>query len=279
MNLAAFNGTPEYREKYGRIVNQCINLYLRNNFNLSGYTEIIYCTTNKETRPIDTLDFSFLLLIGGLVVLITSATYYDYSIKKDEETHYKESDFMDKLSAKSQLLLAFSLPRNWYRLRSQPVGEEARLFRYIQGFRFITIALIIAGHALIGFTLGFIQNPYKFEEVFHSVYGQISLNAFSVVQAFFSISGLLMGYQFVEMTGKKKFNINYFWIAIVYRYLRLTPVYFVMMFFDATWLYKIQNGPGWKRLAETERYNCRTNMWTNLLYINNYVNVSDMVRL
>lgn len=275
--MAAFNGTPEYRKLHGKLVNQCINLYLRENYNLTGYSEILYCTTNQETKPIDALDVTFLILVGIVALIVISATVYDHLLK-GTKNHYKESLLIDQLPMLSQLLISFSLPRNWYRLQSQPTGEEGRLFRYIQGFRFITIALVIAGHALIGFTLGFIQNPYKYEEVFHSVYGQISLNAFSIVQAFFSISGLLMGYQFAEMTGKKKFNPSYFWIAIFYRYLRLTPVYFFMMLFDATWLYKIQDGPGWKRLAETERYNCRTNMWTNLLYINNYINVSDMVK-
>lgn len=173
-------------------------------------------------------------------------------------------------------MLAFSLSRNWYRLVSMPQTEEARILRYVQGFRFLTILLIVYGHTLIGFTLGLTLNPYKVEENFHTIISHISLNAFSIVQCFFSISGLLMTLQFAELMSKhKKFNPNYFWIAIIYRYLRLTPVYFFVMLFDATWLYKSQDGPGWKRIGESERYYCRKNMWTNLLYINNYVNVEE----
>lgn len=156
-----------------------------------------------------------------------------------------------------------------------PTSEESRTLRYIQGFRYLTIFGVIYGHVVIGFTLGFLLNPYRFEESFHQILPHIHLNAFSVVQCFFSISGLLMAFQFAGLAKKEKFNFKYYPIAIMYRYLRLTPVYFFMMLFDATWLYKSNNGPGWKRMAETERSYCRKNMWTNLLYINNYIDVDQ----
>lgn len=257
-------------------MNQCENVFLRHAYNLSAYSEVNYCTTNKEERPIDALDASFLAMIIVVCLLVLCGTLYDLKLKKRED-HYQRSELMDEVSVKAQIVLSFSLPRNWYRLKSQPTSEESRLLRYIQGFRFLTIYLVVWGHVLIGYILGYILNPYTFEEFFYSLDAQLQLNGFSVVQAFFSISGLLMGYQFAEMTGKRKYNGMYFWIALIYRYLRLTPVYFFVMMFDATWLYKMEDGPAWKRLAETERYNCRTNMWTNLLYINNYVNVQDGV--
>uniref|UniRef100_A0A336N0M2 CSON013311 protein n=1 Tax=Culicoides sonorensis TaxID=179676 RepID=A0A336N0M2_CULSO len=173
-------------------------------------------------------------------------------------------------------ILAFSLPRNWYRLISIPQTEESRVLRYIQGFRYITIFFVIWGHTLVGITLGFNLNPYKVEESFHQILPHLNLNALSMVQCFFSISGLLMAFEFAGIVQKqKKFNINYLWMGVIYRYIRLTPVYFFMMLFDSTWLYKLQNGPGWKRIAETERHYCRKNMWTNLLYVNNYINVEE----
>lgn len=104
------------------------------------------------------------------------------------------------------------------------------------------------------------------------------LNGMTMVQTFFTISGFLLTVQFVEMTQqfkRKNWDVSYFWIAIVYRYIRLTPVYALMVLFDATWLVHTNSGPGWKRNAWIERSYCRRNWWTNLLYINNYVNVPE----
>lgn len=43
-----FKDTIEYRELYGRKMNQCVNLWLRSNYNLSGTSKIHFCNTNKD---------------------------------------------------------------------------------------------------------------------------------------------------------------------------------------------------------------------------------------
>lgn len=45
-----FPGTREYRQEYGDLVNRCVNLYLKDVYNLTGYTEISFCSTNKEVE-------------------------------------------------------------------------------------------------------------------------------------------------------------------------------------------------------------------------------------
>lgn len=108
-----------------------------------------------------------------------------------------------------------------------------------------------------------------------------TLNGMTIVQTFFTISGFLLTVQFLDMTNsfKKKVNFSYIFYAILYRFIRLSPVYAFMIFFDATWLIRMNEGPGWKRIAESERYFCRKNWWTNLLYLNNYVNVPETVSI
>lgn len=58
---------------------------------------------------------------------------------------------------------------------------------------------------------------------------------------------------------------------------RLTPAYAFILLLHATWLPKLQDGPLWPRGAEVERNFCRRNWWTNLLYVNNYVNADEPV--
>lgn len=58
---------------------------------------------------------------------------------------------------------------------------------------------------------------------------------------------------------------------------RITPVYMFLILFNATWLVRLQNGPLWPHITDTERTFCRENWWTNLFYINNIVAVSEPV--
>lgn len=42
-------------------------------------------------------------------------------------------------------------------------------------------------------------------------------------------------------------------------------------------MYKLRSGPSWPILGDAERIACRTNWWTNMLYINNFVKTSEPV--
>lgn len=50
-----------------------------------------------------------------------------------------------------------------------------------------------------------------------------------------------------------------------------------MIAFDATWLRHISRGPYWDKVIGYEYRNCRKNWWTNLLYLNNYIDRENMV--
>lgn len=99
----------------------------------------------------------------------------------------------------------------------------------------------------------------------------------TVVQTFFVLSGQLLYLAFHEVLKENEFNLKYFWIALAYRYIRLTPPYAYLILFHATYLYEFGYGPAWKHITLTERNSCRSNWWTNLLYVNNYVNADNMV--
>lgn len=38
-------------------------------------------------------------------------------------------------------------------------------------------------------------------------------------------------------------------------------------------------GPLWRHILEREQLSCRKNWWTNLLYLNNYINTNERVSL
>lgn len=62
--------------------------------------------------------------------------------------------------------------------------------------------------------------------------------------------------------------------SIIYRF---TPVYLFVLLFNATMLYKMQDGPMWPMWTDNERLSCRRHGWTNLLYLNNFIAAREPV--
>lgn len=87
-----FRNVHHFHREYGTLVNQCQNLYLRENYNLTGFSQIVYCTTNKEESDIDSLDITFLVIFFSVMTLVIVATLYDKSLnRKGDKSHYKGS--------------------------------------------------------------------------------------------------------------------------------------------------------------------------------------------
>lgn len=51
-----------------------------------------------------------------------------------------------------------------------------------------------------------------------------------------------------------------------------------MLLFNATLLYKLQDGPLWANWTDNERLFCRRHGWTNMLYLNNFIAAKEPVR-
>lgn len=60
---------------------------------------------------------------------------------------------------------------------------------------------------------------------------------------------------------------------------RLTPTVAAMIAFETTWFVHMGRGPNWDFGVAEEYRNCRKNWWTNLLYINNYIDNNNMVNI
>lgn len=100
----------------------------------------------------------------------------------------------------------------------------------------------------------------------------IVINGGNLVQTFFFISGFLNSIVFLKyVTTHNKKDLMVLVKTIAYRYTRYAPVLLFFVLFHATWLYRLDSGPFWDKFNFVERQSCRANMWTNLLFINNYV--------
>lgn len=103
------------------------------------------------------------------------------------------------------------------------------------------------------------------------------LNGPIVVDTFLLITGFLVCNNLYS-TFLKMPNLPFRKIYLA-RWLRMAPIYLVTVFFYAYVLENIGDGPLWKEKVGREAERCRESWWTNLLYINNYVNLDKIVSM
>ncbi|XP_055628631.1 nose resistant to fluoxetine protein 6-like [Toxorhynchites rutilus septentrionalis] len=271
ISAETFENVHQDQVHYGRLINICENYILRKVYNLTAYTEIEYCTRPVQQLNVDLLDMSFVGISMLLVFLVIASSLLDYKLKsKDAKNdHYKNNIASDR----TMLLTSFSLKRNWYRLTSRSKDQLNEDLRFFQTFRFFTFCLVVVGHCSDMFSVTPISNTFDREKEYYSAEGLAVINGSQIVQTFFEMSGFLLSIHFFTTRSRmKKIEWTAVLAVLVYRYIRLTPAYAYVMLLHSTWLPKFQDGPLWNRGAQTEKYFCRQNWWTNLLYVNNYVN-------
>uniref|UniRef100_A0A7E4V816 NRF domain-containing protein n=1 Tax=Panagrellus redivivus TaxID=6233 RepID=A0A7E4V816_PANRE len=175
----------------------------------------------------------------------------------------------------SHLLMLFSIKRNTEQLMDTSVDGDQ--IRCLHGARFLSMCWIIFGHTYYYICTSFttdnlIQTLRGFPKLF---YNQLVVQAPLAVDSFFLLSGLLTTYIFIKKlkNGSAKLNAPVTWIAFyIRRYLRLTPVYLLLMILIVTLSTYISDGPFWRPL---ERNNCKNSWWVNLLYLNNFFKQDD----
>ncbi|XP_055629971.1 nose resistant to fluoxetine protein 6-like [Toxorhynchites rutilus septentrionalis] len=268
----------DWRIKYKKLANMCVNFELKRQYSIMGHSVVEYCVTNRDREPVDYLDMIFLVVLGSIILAVGLSTFYDYTLKRKYSPEIRSSEYyrVPVRRGLSQKLVAFSVSRNWQTLVAKRKTTLSKDLRFIQSARFLVMYLVIAGHCMLFNCIFPLLNPEYVEVNYRRLVTMIIFNGTTVIQTYFTISGFLLAVQFTNYFEKNKaFTARDFFASILYRYLRLAPLYIFMILLDATWLFKIQDGPVWKRIAETERTFCRKNFWANILFINNYFTVDE----
>lgn len=90
------------------------------------------------------------------------------------------------------------------------------------------------------------------------------------------IGGFLTAFLFLmRMEKEKSSSFTLFLRGVVGRYARLAPLLALTILVHATWLYRLGDGPFWDKVNFSERQFCRENWWTNLIFLDNYINVEE----
>ncbi|CAB3360039.1 Hypothetical predicted protein [Cloeon dipterum] len=241
---------------------------LQDSFGVNANVELVEKNCKiLQSETFDTLDISYSLILFIIIIIVLICTAVD-----------TYTAYLDKITESFgiRILRSFSVRTNWLILCQGPAARDndAGDLRSIHGLRFLSMWLIIMGHRCMFSLGGPLFNPERIEEIYTSALNMILLNGTIIVDTFFLISGFLSCYlMLLELDKKRKVNVS---LLYAYRYIRLTPVYAMVVGFYATIYPKLGDGPMWDQKVGLERDRCRDNWWANLLYINNYVNAENM---
>ncbi|XP_062542301.1 nose resistant to fluoxetine protein 6-like [Armigeres subalbatus] len=267
INYITFRNSDAYKQNYSDIINIMVNKDLTETYGLKAYTEIEYCDrTGVDDFPIDTLDIAFMVIMAVLIILVVLSSCYDSHCKVGFGlNHYRE----DLPTPRSSLLASFSMIRNWYRLTSRSRDQINRELRPIQSVRYHSFILTLIGHACLMVQP---RTGWVLEQKYRELQTMIIVNGFQIISTFILLGGFVFTVMFIQKINESGRKPGFFEIILitVNRYIRLTPVYALVLLFEATWFVRCYDGPFWRRAAETELTFCRRNWWTNMLYINNY---------
>ncbi|KAJ9601024.1 hypothetical protein L9F63_000862 [Diploptera punctata] len=223
------------------------------------------CLVADETKIRFTAsEIAIIVMIGIFAAVLIGSTSYDVIVKRDSQNKDK--------STKHAILMSFSVYTNGKNLLNTNLGAET--MACLHGLRFLSILWILFGHTYYMKSISPNINHIAVKYYDQEVTKMAVMNATMTTDTFFVLSGVLLCYNFMrEWEKTKSFNILTFYI---HRYLRLTPPYAFVIFFYATLLYHLGSGPLWNSQMGLNRDYCIENWWTNLLYINNYINIDRM---
>uniref|UniRef100_A0A336LPF5 CSON008452 protein n=1 Tax=Culicoides sonorensis TaxID=179676 RepID=A0A336LPF5_CULSO len=271
-----FKDIELYNAQYGELINKCLNLYLMK-YNLKGYSTPILCETNKQMNEekTDYLDVIFLVILGMLVAATAICSYVDRQNNTQGTLNYYKEPVNDK-TLKWNLITAFSIARNYYKLIQPGKNEIERDLRVAQGIRLFFLYFIVFSHSTLGYAIEIVVNPEYYERSYHQLLPVLLFNGLTYVQVLFGIAGFMLAVQIMGVAAKMEERFRFYPLAVIYRYLRFFPIYGFLILFNATYLYKLQDAAHWQRVGGVERQYCRQNWWANLLYKTKGFEVSKM---
>ncbi|KAJ8912893.1 hypothetical protein NQ315_011216 [Exocentrus adspersus] len=212
-------------------------------------------------------DITFITVVGVFVIMVAFATTYHLATGMQDMGSYRVSGKLHRI------ILCFSFPYNLKKLATKSRNQDG--LDCISGLKTLSMFFIIMGHRCMFMFGAPMTNPKFLEEMYTRVEATVFLNGPIIVDTFFVISGFLATYLTIHHFEKQKLNANVLLIYL-HRLIRMLPAYCIVLAFYCTLFVKIGSGPFWQERVGVEQERCLQSWWTNLLHINNYVNVDKL---
>lgn len=233
------------------------------------------CYIHGESARITPGEIVYGCVIGAFLMFTIFATaFHCWKLnERKKSTNYNVEAARSKVKLWHEVIISFSVIRNIYKFQhTKPTDLNLEC---IAGIKVLSMAIIIGGHALIFMIGGPVENAIFMEQEFQKVENGIFSNNPLLVDTFLLTSGFLLCRLLLIELDKRKGRLN---VMVLYigRYIRLTPSYLVVLGLYMTVLNRTGDGPFWNTKIELEKERCFSSWWTNLLYINNYVNTDKL---
>ncbi|OMJ91128.1 hypothetical protein SteCoe_6392 [Stentor coeruleus] len=210
---------------------------------------------------------------GALAMIVFVSLLFALLISSSVVDYYAKSEFKENKLGK--ILVCFSILENGkklltVRMRSPIVRENLEILNFV---RVLSIGWVVLGHTtMFGMTVPVLSDYNNALTEFKRSEFLVSLGACNAVDTFFFMSGLLVTYLFLEEIVKTpNLYILKSGLALVHRYLRITPLYmFCLLFFWSLQKY-LGSGPTNVYIDELFHGDCPDYWYSNLLYINNFI--------
>uniref|UniRef100_A0A182WAW7 Acyltransferase 3 domain-containing protein n=1 Tax=Anopheles minimus TaxID=112268 RepID=A0A182WAW7_9DIPT len=248
---------------------RCVEQKMWSRYALNSSIEIMHCihgaeATKDNSAGLGIAQISFLCFAIGAIVLAVLASVAD--TPPQDCTAEKDASFATKL------LQSFSLVRNVPKLIERENKPGINL-RHLDGIRALTMLIILLTHSSIPMIRMPLKNTNDLEAQFEQSWFPIAMagNTYTV-QIFFVIGGLLLAVNTLEqLKHRNNAGLGYLLDRVKIRLIRILPLYIFVILFHASWYPRLYEGPIGDRFHD----HCTTNWWTNVVFLNNYINPSE----
>ncbi|CAH1957146.1 unnamed protein product [Acanthoscelides obtectus] len=206
-------------------------------------------------------DICIYLILATYFAVLLIATIYDVFYRDESENE-------------KSILACFSLYSNSKKLFTlEDSPDKMHYLQCLSGLKVLGMLWVIYGHRVMFNGIGGATNAvYIHKDWKYSFPGVMSVAAVMSVDMFFSLSGLLLSYGYLSYRNLIGRSTNMNLLALqLYRLLRIWPGLIAMIMFSIGVFKLMGSGPFWSLLIKKIGGSCLINGWSNLLFVNNYI--------
>ncbi|XP_068623694.1 O-acyltransferase like protein-like [Battus philenor] len=236
----------------------CVNATMQQNYRLGARLyHLDYCKSNQDERPLSGSEKGFAVLVAALLALAAVSTTLDLTLS-------------DHARKGAGWALSWSVRQSWRTLTAPPPAPANCDLRTFDGLRVFCMLCVIIEHVCWLATLSYLADTRFIEQTRRAADVMLMTNSTLVVQIFFIMSSFLLAHKLLQDRSPLP-PIRTFFHTMLNRIIRLSPSYFVVVWFAASWWERTGRGAQWAPLVGAEAQICRDKWWTHLLYLNNVV--------
>ncbi|KAG6458584.1 hypothetical protein O3G_MSEX010927 [Manduca sexta] len=220
-----------------------------------------YCHTAEDLHGSEDLsanERAFAWFAAAMITLSALSTILDVTLTE----HTKKG---------ARWMVAWSVRGCWRALTAPPPAAVDTDLRCFDGARVVCMMCIIIEHVCWITLHAYLADTRRFEQTRRALDAILLANSTLVVQIFFLMSSFLLAHKLLQQRrqGNSLPALSTFFDIMVNRVVRISPSYFVVVWFATSWWARGGAGPMWAPLVGSEAAVCQAKWWTHLLYLNN----------